>query len=35
MFGAMDPGDKITAVVTVIAVLGLAIAAIRWFRSQD
>jgi hypothetical protein len=31
----MDLGAKIAAVVTIIAVVGLAITAIRWFKAQN
>jgi hypothetical protein len=31
----MDLGTKVTAVVTIIAIIGLAIAAVRWFRAQN
>lgn len=34
MFGAMPLGAMIAAAVTIIAVVGLAIAAIRWFKAQ-
>lgn len=34
MFGTMPLGAVIAAAVTIIAVVGLAIAAIRWFKAQ-
>ena len=34
VFGAMPLGAKIAAAVVIIAVVGLAIAAIRWFKAQ-
>lgn len=34
MFGAMPLGAMIAAAVTITAVVGLAIAAIRWFKAQ-
>ena len=35
MFGAMDLGAKIAVAVTITAFLGLAVAAVRWFKAQD
>ncbi len=34
MFGAMPLGAEIATAVTLIAVVGLAIIAIRWFKAQ-
>lgn len=35
MFGSMDLGAKIAIAVTITAVLGLVIAAVRWFGAQN
>lgn len=35
MFGTMGPGAMIAAAVTVVAIVGLAIVAARWFRARE
>lgn len=35
MFGVMPLGAKIAAAVVIIAVVGLTVAAIRWFKAQQ
>lgn len=34
MFGVMDAGTKIAVLVTIAAVVGLAVVAVRWFGAQ-
>lgn len=34
MLGTMDPGAMIGAAVTVVAIVGLAIVAARWFKAR-
>lgn len=35
MFGTMGPGAMIAAAVTAVAIAGLAIVAVRWFRARE
>jgi hypothetical protein len=35
MFGTMDAGAVISMLLTIMALLGLGIAAVRWFKARD